>query len=102
MQSVLQVDKGVFSLVCEECAYEVEATATLGTRIRRKLTDLRINESDWVTCIRQIFAAYDDDNNGMLDRKEFLSFLANIDVFMTHDTYNVLWDCIDFDCSGVC
>lgn len=102
IKSVVQLDKRVFGLVCEESAFEKEAIENLGARIRRNLKDLRIRECDWITCIRQIFKEYDVDDSGELDTTEFLAFLGNLDVFMTQESFRLLWECLDFDLSGSC
>ena len=91
----------LFTQVCEECAYEREATNFLGLRIRRHLQDQRIAEDDYITRIRQIFMKFDIDDGGTLSKDEFLELLSSIDIFMTHDSFELLWSAIDYDLSGV-
>lgn len=100
IQSVVQLDKSIFSQVCEDCAYEKEAVDNMGARMRRKLVEMRIEKADWITCIRQIFNGYDKDGSLSLDKVEFLSLLGNLDIFMTDKSFDLLWECLDFDMSG--
>ena len=74
----------------------------MGVRIRRHLQDQNIAEEDYITRIRQIFLKFDIDHGGTLSKDEFLELLASIDIYMTHESFDLLWAAIDYDVSGEC
>jgi Ca2+-binding EF-hand superfamily protein len=50
--------------------------------------------------VQQLFYKYDSDGSGTLNKSEFRQFLEDLDIFLGHHTYTLLWSRIDVDASN--
>jgi Ca2+-binding EF-hand superfamily protein len=126
LRAVCGVDKEIVGLVCDEIIAESKAVAEFRDRVRRKLTnqhtfgntikqsndlfgasvDSSINHfatTSWrphIQNVQQLFYKYDSDGSGTLNKSEFRQFLEDLDIFLGHHTYTLLWSRIDVDASN--
>jgi Ca2+-binding EF-hand superfamily protein len=101
IRSVCGLNREMIGVVCDEILSEAKALTEFRDRIRDKLEKGRLEPAAWKPFVHQLFERYDRDKSGSLCRAEFRLLLEDIDIYLGHGTFSLIWDLIDTDKSNL-
>lgn len=101
IRSVCGLNREIIGVVCDEAIAETKALSEFRERIRGKLEKGKLEPQQWKPFIQQLFNRYDKDRSSTLSKAEFRLLLEDIDIYLGHHTFSLVWGLIDIDKSDV-
>ena len=100
LRSVYQLNREVAGRVCEDVAEERLAVAHLRQKMAEKLREGDIADTERRAFLRAYFFRYDLKGTGIVRRNDFRLILGDLRIYMSRESFTLLWQAVDFDLSG--
>jgi Ca2+-binding EF-hand superfamily protein len=100
LRAVFEIDKDVVGKVCEDTLEEIRVVENLRNAVHENLRREEIPPNEWKNYIMGIFNKYDYNQSGNVDEAEFRDFFGDLKIYMSPESFSLVWNVIDFDLSG--
>ena len=100
LRSVYQLEREIAGKICEDAVEERGAIANLRSTMAIKLLEEEIPREEWVTFLQRYFFRYDKKKTGIVNKSDFRRILGDLRIYMSRDSFGLLWQAVDYDLSG--
>lgn len=100
LRSVYQLEKETAGKITEDDIEEQAAIAYLRTTVINVLKKDGVPQRFWSDFLNHFFFRYDVNRKGVVGEQDFRRILDDLGIYMSRDSFLLLWRAVDFDLSG--
>ena len=100
LRAVHTLEREVAGRVCEDAVEEKNAISNLRETVKIKLEEEGIPECEQKAYLYGYFFRYDVKRKNLIDQNDFRRILGDLRIYMSRESFHILWQAIDFDLSG--
>ena len=100
LRAVHTLEREVAGGVCEDAVEEKHAISNLREAVKIKFEEEEIPECEQKTYLYGYFFRYDVKRKNLIDQSDFRKILGDLRIYMSRESFHILWQAVDFDLSG--
>ena len=100
LRSVHSLERAIAGKICEDTVAERTAIANLREVVTAKLVHERIPAKERRSFLKTYFFQYDVRQTGEISRADFLRILGDLNIYMSTESFGLLWQVVDNDLSN--
>jgi Ca2+-binding EF-hand superfamily protein len=100
LHTIVALNSQVVDIVCDQSIDEINIVSSIRRCIQERLVQKKIEQSKWRAYIHQQLEEFDLNGDGTMDAAEFRNFLGTLNIFMSKQRFDILWEAVDYDMSG--
>lgn len=100
LRAVHSLERDVAGKICEDAVEERGAIAHLRAVVNDKLVEECIPEDERKSFLHNFFFQHDTRGTGIVSKVDFHRILGELSIYMSKESFQLLWQAVDFDLSG--
>ena len=100
LRAVHSLERDVAGKICEDAVEERGAIAHLRAVVNDKLVEDCIPEDERKSFLHRFFFQHDTRGTGIVSKADFHRILGELSIYMSKESFQLLWQAVDFDLSG--